>query len=407
MAVLTLLASGVNYASNLLFSRLLSRASFGEFSVLLAVSVLVAIPTAAAQTVIAERVAAYRAAGRMDIVQYLVRHAFAHVATIGVVVGFIYTLAIPLVVKVLDLQHPGPAIALAPLIVLTFIFPVVLAVLQGMERFVAFGAVFLAVALARIGFGVPWAMAGGGAGGAIGGQAVGMALVIVAAAVFLRPHMTRRGRGAATSGIRRRIDVRAVAASAAFIIFALVSNLDLLLAKLFLSRDQVGTYAALATVGKVVTFLPGAVAIAMVPSAARAGSDGAVRSRVLRTSALLVLLTTLVVAIPAALEPRLVIESMFGSKYLGAVDGVRPIVLAGVALSMLNLLVVYSVAIRDRRWVLVLVLGVAVQIVGIGTFHASPAQVATVQAVAVTSVLIANEVAFHSLLRVPRGRPSG
>ena len=57
---------------------------------------------------------------RADRVRYLIRHAIAHVAIIAVVVGFVYTLSIPMVVELLDLQSAGPAIALAPLVVVGF-----------------------------------------------------------------------------------------------------------------------------------------------------------------------------------------------------------------------------------------------------------------------------------------------
>jgi len=49
--VLTLLASITNYASNLIFSRVLSPASFGDLTALLALLVVITVPTGAAQTV--------------------------------------------------------------------------------------------------------------------------------------------------------------------------------------------------------------------------------------------------------------------------------------------------------------------------------------------------------------------
>jgi hypothetical protein len=42
--------------------------------------------------------------------------------------------------------------------------------------------------------------------------------------------------------------------------------------------------------------------------------------------------------------------------------------------------------------------GILLQIVGISIFHGSPAEVATVQAVVVGIVLLANELGFHRLI---------
>ncbi|MFP5369224.1 MAG: lipopolysaccharide biosynthesis protein [Actinomycetes bacterium] len=396
LSVLTLVASGVNYLSNLVFSRLLEPASFGDLTALLALSVVVAVPTAAAQTRTAERVAVYHASGDERTIRYLVRHALAHLATLAVIATGIYVALIPLVVEALDLRAWGPAAALAPLIFFSFLFPVLLGTLQGLGRFVIFGAIAVAIAVARLAFGIPWVQAGGGSGGAIAGQALGMAACFGVLLWVMRGHVEPPGKGAAKHGIRRRPDVRAFAAGAAFVAFAVISNFDIVLAKVFLSPEESGLYAALATVGKVVTFLPAAVAVTMVPNAARV--TGPERARVLRIAALFVLATTLVAAIPAALAPRLVIETMFGADYLAATSGVLPMVAAGSALSLLYLLVVFAVTIEDRRWTLLLIVGVVLQAGGIALFHDSPTQVAGVQAATVLLVLALNELLFHSLI---------
>jgi O-antigen/teichoic acid export membrane protein len=403
MVVLSLLASATNYASNLIFSRLLEPASYGDLTALLALVVVLTVPTSAAQTVIAERVAGNLAAGRLDRARYLIRHALGHVAVIAIVVGFLYTLSIPFVVELLDLQAVGPAIALAPLVTLTFILSVALGALQGMDRYLALGAMLLAIAVSRLAFGVPWAStAAGGSGGAIAGQALGVAVVLFGAAWLLRRDLLGRGTGAATSGLRRKPDVRAVAAGMAFVAFAVISNLDILLAKLFLPSEEVGLYAALSTIGKVIMFLPGAVAIVMVPNAARARHTRKESGRVLRIAALLVGATTLLAALPAALAPEFIVQTMFGSDYVDATDGVLPIVCAGAGMSLLYLLVIYSVAVEDRRWSVLLVAGILLQIVGVSIFHDSPAQIALVQAVVIGIVLLGNELRFHRLLMTPR-----
>lgn len=402
MVVLTTIANVVNYVSSLVFSRLLEPVGFGELTSLLALSVVLAVPLGAAQTVVAERIATAHAAGDMDRVRYLIRLAVGHVTALGLVAGALYVVCIPLVVSALDLRQPGPAIALTPLVVLTFVNPVTMGVLQGMERFAAFGVVLAAIALSRIAFGVPWVLAGGGAGGAILGQAMGMAAVTAAIVWRYRHHLLRRGTGAATRGLRRRLDIASLTASGAFVAFALLSNFDLILARLFLNGQDAGIYAAVSTVGKVVIFLPSAVAVFMVPRAAKAQASTGSSLRVLRISTALVAAGTLAFAIPAALEPKLIVRLMFGAGYEAAAPGVLPTVIAGAELAVLNLLCVYSVAIRDRRWMGLLVFGVAIQVTSISLLHASPAQIALAQAVTAGIVLLVNEALFHSLL--PRRR---
>jgi O-antigen/teichoic acid export membrane protein len=402
MVALTLLASVTNYASNLIFGRLLSPASFGDLTALLALGVIIATPTTAAQTIMAERVAAHQARGDANTLRYLIRHATAHVMVISVAVGTLYGLSIPLVVSALNLQAPGPAIALLPLIVVSYFWPYELGILQGFDRFAAYGGLLLGVAAMRIAFGVPWVLAGGGAGGAIAGQAIGIAVGLIFVVWMLRPWRLARGTGAATAGVRRRLDARTFNATMGFVAFAVLSNLDVLMAKLWLPAHQSGLYAALATIEKVVYFLPGAVAVVMVPAASRARVSDESSARVLRISAILVAGATLIVALPALVAPRLVLETMFGAKYDAAVGGVIPITLAGAGLAMVNLLVTYVVAMRDRRWVWLLVGGVGLQALAMSLWHRSPVEVAIVQASVVFAVLAVNEFLFHPLLRASR-----
>lgn len=401
MFVLSLAANATNYASNLIFGRLLTPASYGELTALLSLTVILAVPAGAAQIVVADKIADLNAAGRSDRVAWLARYALGHMIVLSLAAGVIYGACIPLLIELLDLQAPGPAIATLPLMISTLLLPVASGFLQGLERFYALGFAILGVAVGRVLFGVPWAKAGGGAGGALGGQAVGTAVVVVVIVWLIRDLLRRDGTGAGRAGAMRRPNSRAVVASGAFIAFALLSNVDVLLAKIVLDPGESGEYAALATIGKMILFLPAAIALVMVPSAARArqaGSQGAV----LRLAGLITAGVGIIVVIPAALEPSLLLEVMFGENYTDAASGVLPMALAGAGLGVINLLVVYTIAMQDRHWPLLLLAGIAIQIPAILLLGNSPAGIAAVQCVVVFVVLVVNELVFHPILRAER-----
>jgi O-antigen/teichoic acid export membrane protein len=168
----------------------------------------------------------------------------------------------------------------------------------------------------------------------------------------------------------------------------------------YLDGREAGIYAALATVAKVVIFLPSAVAVVLVPRAVRQHAETGSGERALRLSAAIVAAAAGVCMVLALLAPGLIVRVMFGSAYEDAASGVFPAVLAGAGLAMLNLVCVYAVALRNRPWMLVLFFGIVLQVVAISLFHDSPTQVAWAQACVGLIVLLANEVGFHSL--VPR-----
>lgn len=408
MVVLTFLASVLNYASMLIFSRVLPPQAFGDLTALLALTVIATVPSGAAQTVVADRLAAHQAEGRTDRSVFLIRHAVAHVFLYSAVLGSLYLAMIPFVSSALQLSSTGSAIALAPMLALSFFTPVAFGVLQGLERFIALGIVMLVIAISRIAIGVPWALSsiGGGPGGALLGMAVGNVFALLVAAWIVRDMHLPMGSGAARSGIKRRLNSRTFAAGAAFTAFAVLSNFDVVLAKLVLDAHDSGQYAALATIEKIIIFLPGAVALVMVPSAAKERMTLGSARRVLRVSAAIVLVVTLISTIPAFVAPEFLVTSMFGDEYAAAASGVLPIVAAGAGLALMYLLVVYTVAIRNHSWTGLLVLGVALQVIAIGVFAGSSTEVAYAQAAAVWIVLLVNELLFHPLLRSGSGSPN-
>lgn len=399
LAVLTALSSLVTYAGTLLLSRLLEPAGFGDLTALLALALIIANPAVAAQTVVASRVAHWRSEGGDERLSIFIRHALAHMMMVATLITLVYAACIPLVVSVFQLGAAGPAIALTPLVWLSFIFAVIAGVLQGSERFALLGLFTLMVTVARFGAGVAWAAAGGGAGGAIGGQAIGLAVVILVALVLMRPLIALRGSGAASAGLRRVPDVRTLSASVGFVAIAVLSSLDLVLAKGFLSPEEAGLYAALTVVGKGILFLPIALSQVVVPPAVRSQHSPAGRLGVLRRNAIPITISCAVIGIPLVVAPSFWMGFIFGSAYSAAGPGVLPIVVAASAMSLLFLVLTFTVAISEIRWAYLLVIGIVLQVIGIWIFHDSPAEVAWVQAVVLLVLLVLNEAGPHPLVR--------
>ena len=366
------------------------------------------MPTSAAQTVVAERVAHYSAAGDMSTVRYLVRHGIAHISVLAVVGTGLYIATIPLVVEVFDLRVPGPAIALTGVVFFGFLIAVRARRAAGARparalRAAAGGDQRRAHRVRRRhGPGRAAARAARSAvrRSAWPGSSCSARGCCAASAL-------RRGTGAAGAGLRRRPDVRAVTASAAFIAFAVISNLDLLLAKSSSTATTSASTRRWRRSAKIVTFLPAAIAVAHgAERGARARRAGESRARSCASPPRSCSATAIARRrARRSRRPALVAELMFGPDYAGAADGrAADRAARAPALAMLYLLVVYSVAIRDQRWPLLLLVGVGLQVVGVGAVpRARRPDIAIVQAVAAVVVLLVNEARFHSLLRPRTG----
>ncbi|MDO9356114.1 MAG: hypothetical protein Q7T55_20615, partial [Solirubrobacteraceae bacterium] len=256
----------------------------------------------------------------------------------------------------------------------------------------------VAAAAGRLIVGLVWVGLGGGAGGAIAGQALGIAIAGLAGMFVLRSYGLGRGHGAVMAGLKRRPDFRALQASGAFTLFAIIGNVDVIVAKILLSAREAGYYAALSTVGKIIAYLPAAASVLVVPRTATA--DGArAREIVLRRAAAFSIVLMGVACAPLIIAPGWSFGLMFGAEYAAAEPGIPYALVAGAGLGIIGLLVAFSVAIRHGRWQLTLVAGVAT-FVGLAALdHDTAADVARAQAVGVLVALLINEVIFHSLLR--------
>jgi len=398
LSALSIIAGVLNYGSNLAFGRVLGAASYGDLTTLMSLFIVVSVPFAAAQTRVADRAAKHIERGEAEQLAQLVQRNFRHMAALGLLATAIYCACAPLIAEALSLRSVWSAFALAPMIFLAFCFPVLQGTLQGLERWLAFGVVAVALGAGRLAFGLPLALLLGTATGAILGQGVGMLLALGGTVWLVRDHLYRRDVHDVRTAVAKP-NLRAMAPGLAFVLFAVIANCDVVFAKLWMSPEQAGRYAALATIGKVITYLPAAVAVVVVPGAARVSGRREASVRVLRRSARLVGGIALIAMIPAACAPHLLVAVLFGHRYASIASGVLPIVLAGGGLALLYLLIVYSVAVNDCRRVWILALGLPVQATGIALFHGSPAQVAAVQAATVAVMLGLNELGSHALVR--------
>ena len=229
VAVGSTMANLLGYVFNAVMSRTLDLAGFGELGSLLAVIVVASVPGTALQAVIARRLTTG------DDEHGYLRDAVVLALGVG---GAVAVLS-PLLRTFLDVGSLEPVLWTAAMLVPTTVAFGYLGLLQGAGRFRALAAMLVAVQAARVTGGLVAYATGTGTSTALAvGTAVTSALV-VAAAPFVG-HV----RQPALPGMRRAL-LRDIAADISPILGVLVlSNLDLLLARHYLSNHDSGLYTA-------------------------------------------------------------------------------------------------------------------------------------------------------------------
>jgi O-antigen/teichoic acid export membrane protein len=253
-----------NYLFFLLAGRMLGPSDYGLVAALLAATLVIAVPAQALQFATARLVAA-PLGGDAALANGIYDRAWQRCALVTPILAVLACAGV-VAAGLVDHELPvGPLLLTVGLVVPLGFFFLALGRLQGEERFEGFAASFALWGAPRPLFLVILVPLGLGIYGALG--ATGAALLMALAAALL---LTGGPRVARTTS---RLEWRAFAlpllpVAVGLSGLGLLTNLDVIVARISLDPDGAGNFAAAATLGKAVFLLPQAVSFVLLPRVA-------------------------------------------------------------------------------------------------------------------------------------------
>jgi O-antigen/teichoic acid export membrane protein len=240
-----------NYTFFLLAGRTLGPSEYG---------LVVAVPTQSLQFAAARLVAA-PPGGEAGLAEGIYRRAW-HRCTVATP-----AIALVAVVAILAVDSPqvGPLVMTIVAVVPLGFFFLALGRLQGEERFTAHSLCFVAWGVSRPILFLPLAAVGLGVYAALGATAVAVVLALSAALCVLRGARPAREPSAAEWRAFTRPLVPLVVGLSGL---GLLTQLDVIVAKLVLGDDSAGQFAATAALAKAVYLVPQAVSLVLLPPVA-------------------------------------------------------------------------------------------------------------------------------------------
>jgi O-antigen/teichoic acid export membrane protein len=332
VAPASFVANVLGYAFNLVLSRWLGPAGYGELGALLSLGLIGLVPALAVQPVVARSLARAARAHRPGLVRASLRHGLA----IGAVTAALVVLSLPLVTLLLRVETAAVlwlAVSLLPAPVIT----AAQGVAQGGERFRVLGAIFVVAAVARLIGGIAGVLVLGGAVGALAGTAVG-ALVAAAVAVALT------GTGEPGSALPGTHVAELAGAAVALAGLLVLGNVDVLLARNRLGAEEAGLYAVGAVIAKAGFWAPQFVQVVVFARLAEGGD----RRLLGRSIAVVGGAGVALVAVCAVLG-RPLVELAFGEQYAALGGYVWIFAAHGSVLALAQLLLYARLAAADRR----------------------------------------------------------
>lgn len=184
-------------------------------------------------------------------------------------------------------------------------------------------------------------------------------------------------------------------------------SVDIILVKHYFSPAEVGLYAALATLSKIILFASGPIGAVMFPLISKRNAKGSDYRQVLSYSFILTILISVVILGTYYLFPKMAIQLLYGEVYTSSYALLFPFGVFITLYTLSSMLLNFCLSVNKTKAVFIALFFAILQIVGIVLFHSSLSEVVTVSIVVCVLMFLALLVFSNriiSLQSVIRGK---
>ena len=368
------LVAGVGgFVYHAIAGRVLGPSLYGDVASIIALYAVFTTPTLILILVLARYSATLTASGTTDSVRYLVLRStqLTAVPSVLIIVAGVL-LAVP-VADFLHLHSPLPVIWLGIGIAVFWQVGIPRGILQGIQHFSALSANLSLEMVVRCTALAVLLAAGTGVVGATISVLAGAAFAYLLGIYALRAQLRAGGDRAP---LRSMVGF-SLTATAGTLGILLLYNLDVILAKHYLSGHDAGIYGSLNKIGTILYFLTISVSQVLFPRVVEALASNNHPGRLLGVSAGIMGLLGAGALLVFGVLPGLVVKLLFGPAFIDAQNYIFLVGLIGLALSLNNLLVQFCMAARDRWFIPLLAAAVVMLALAIANYHAGVGAVVT------------------------------
>jgi O-antigen/teichoic acid export membrane protein len=398
-------ANAANYFFHVVISRMMSPDEYGALGAVLALLVWLSVPFGAVQAAVAKRLAEGHLGPDAPDLDLSWKRSLRTVASIAVAVACGLGVLSPFIWQFFRLDSPITALLISVYVIPAALLAVLRGALQGMLRFKRLAALVSLPILVRLGAGVLLVGAGGGVAGAVAASVLAELTGILLALLLLGRGKLPRRPVTKDRDFLREVAPMTLGLGGMWLLI----ELDLMLARHFLSPEESGHYAAAGLLARAVLFLPGVVSMVALPYFSRTGPRGGTAYRWLLAASGAVLGVSVPLVLAFLVSGDRIVLLTYGERFGDAASLLMVMTLAMVAMSLANLELLFHIAAGSRIFVILWV-AAAVEILAIAVMHKSPISIAWIAfatgwTVAGLGLLTARSVATVPLSRIASSTP--
>ena len=361
----TIVANLLAYLFHVYMGRSLGAAEYGILGSLLATFYILFVPLGTISTVVTKFVSEFKARKEYGKIASLLFPGMRKLSPYAILIFIGLSLGSWLIADFLRIPSPFPVILMGLGIAFAVGVSIPRGVLQGLQKFGQLGLNISLESLIRLLLGVLLVSLGLGVNGAILAYGLGYLAATLLALMPLRFLLHLPNKTVDVSSIYK-FSLPALAMS---ICLAVMTNVDIIFVKHFFTSEEAGVYTVVSVLGKVIFFVSSAFTIPMFPLVSALHTRGENTLLILKKSLFYVISFSGIVIAAYWLSSSFIVHTLYGRAYSPAVPLLGAM---GIAMGLIALVMVYTtylLALKDMRFIKVLLGCTFLQVILLSLFH--------------------------------------
>ena len=382
---------------------------YGNLNTLIAILMLIYIPSSTVQVTITRFISSFRAQSQYDRVKELIRELLIRMSVVAFSISLLIILANQFLSTFLQISSHSLIVLLGVILFFGLLLPVSWGGLQGFQEFGSLAFNYIVNGGLKFGLGVLFVFMGWGVLGALGAVLISYLITIILSFFMLKCYIPNEEKPLHREPTVKESDPFSVSevyryffpVGTTVLCFTVLTNVDLILVKHFFTPSEAGYYSIAQIVGKIILFLPFPVVTVMFPKLSSSGErQGKKKLLILGQSLMIAGILCGGAWMLGCLFPSSIIEILSGKIHVESISLVKYFCLNMTFFSLIWILLNYHLATQRRGFILPLLCLTLSQIVLILLFHKTMAQVLFIVSIIASCLLGVN----LSLAYFPRGK---
>ncbi len=346
-----------NFVFHFALGRILGPSDYGVFAVLMSFIYIYAIPSEAIQNLISSYVSKLNIKNEKGKIKFLIKKSLKKSLSISLI---IYVLLIPIsYVLSIFLKINFFYLLVTNLVIFSTIsLPIIRGVLQGRKKFTKLGIGMIVEAVSKLILAIGFVWIGFSILGAMYGVIFGLLLSFILTYEFNRDILKEKGVGDKFENIK----LESIPYFISMIVIVLMFSVDIIIAKLFFSPEETGKYAVLSMLGKMIYFGTSAIGKVMFPIASEKYENNESSRNVFFKSGGVIFIICLLSIIIYGLFPELIINILFGEKYIEVKEYLIYSAIGFSLLALTNFVILFKLSTKKLKYPIVLFIFLGIEI---------------------------------------------